>query len=58
MLRNVRANLNGLPPFTAETFLLPLAPDMQIRDEATNQPMSPDAVRRELDEVRREFQPR
>ncbi len=55
VLRNVRTNLNGLPPFTADTFALPLARDMRIRDEATNQPMAPEAVRRELDAVRREY---
>ena len=57
VLRNVKTNLSGLPPFTAETFLLPLARDMVIRDEQTNQRMDANAVRRELDEVRREYQP-
>ena len=56
VLRNVKTNLNGLPPFTAETFALPLARDMAVRDEATNQPMSADQVRRELEEVKREYQ--
>ena len=55
-LRNVKTNLNGLPPFTADTFMLPLANDMVIRDEQTNQRLSLDEVRRELDEVRREYQ--
>lgn len=58
VLRNVKTNLNGLPEFTAETFLLPLAADMRIRDEATNRPMPPEAVRAELEEVRREYQER
>ncbi len=58
VLRNVKTNLNGLPEFTAETFPLPLARDMSIRDEATNEPMSPDAVRRELEEVKREYRQR
>ncbi len=56
VLRNVRTNLNGLPPFTADTFTLPLARDMAIRDEQTNQPMPPEEVRRELQEVRREYE--
>lgn len=55
VLQNVRTNLNGLPPFTAETFLLPLARDMNVRDEQTNQPMTPNQVRAELEEVRREY---
>ncbi len=55
VLRNVKTNLNGLPPFTAETFLLPLSPDMTVRDEQTNQVMTPDQVRSELNEVRREY---
>lgn len=60
VLRNVRTNLNGLQPFTAETFLLPLAADMNVRDEQTNQVMSAQAVQAELAEVRREYmaQPR
>lgn len=56
VLRNVKTNLSGLPPFKAETFLVPLARDMVIRDEQTNQRMSPDEVQRELQEVRREYQ--
>ncbi len=56
VLRNVKTNLNGLPPFSAETFLMPLAPDMVVRDEQTNQRMTPDQVRQELEEVRREYQ--
>lgn len=56
VLRNVKTNLSGLPPFTAETFLLPLARDMVIRDEQSNQRMNADEVRRELEEVRREYQ--
>lgn len=56
VLRNVKTNLSGLPPFTAETFLLPLTPDMVIRDEQTNQRMGPDAVRQELDMVRSEYE--
>ncbi|MCC8181109.1 MAG: hypothetical protein LIP23_09410 [Planctomycetes bacterium] len=55
ILQNVKTNLSGLPPFRPETFLLPLANDMVIRDEQTNQRMSQDQVRRELDEVRREY---
>lgn len=55
VLRNVKTNLTGLPPFSAETFLLPLAPDMTFRDEQTNQRMSPDQVRQELAEVAREY---
>lgn len=55
VLRNVKTNLNGLPAFTADTFLLPLANDMIIRDEQTNQRMSPDQVRAELSEVAREY---
>lgn len=55
VLRNVKTNLSGLPPFTAETFLLPLAQDMVIRDEQTNQRMTPEEVRQELNEVRREY---
>lgn len=54
-LKNVRTNLTGLPPFTADTFTLPLAQDMRIRDETTNQPISPDAVRQELSRVREEY---
>jgi hypothetical protein len=54
-IRGVRTNLNGLPPFSAETFLLPLAADMIIRDERSNRIMEADEVRRELDEVRREY---
>lgn len=54
-IRNVRTNLNGLPPFSADMFLLPLAEDMVIRDEQSNQRMGPDDVRRELEEVRREY---
>ena len=56
VLRNVKTNLNGLPPFNADTFMLPLARDMVIRDEQTNQQMGTDDVRRELEEVRREYQ--
>ena len=56
VLRNVKTNLNGLPAFTADTFLLPMAPDMAFRDEQTNERMSPDDVRRELQEVRREYE--
>ncbi|MCC8190075.1 MAG: hypothetical protein LIP77_05470 [Planctomycetes bacterium] len=56
LLRNVKTNLNGLPPFTAETFMLPYTPDMVVRDEQTNQILSADDVRRELEEVRREYQ--
>ena len=55
-LQNVKTNLNGLAPFTAETFLLPLARDMVIRDEQTNQRISPEAARRELEAVRQEYQ--
>ena len=55
VLRNVRTNLNGLPPFTPDTFLLPLARDMRIRDEQTNRELPPEQVRRELDEVRDEY---
>ncbi len=55
-IRNVRTNLNGLPPFPSDAFVLPLAQDMVIRDEQTNQRMTPDQVRSELDEVRREYQ--
>lgn len=55
VLRNVKTNLSGLPPFNDRTFILPLAPDMRIRDEQTNQPMSPEEVRRELEEVRAEY---
>lgn len=54
-LRNVRTNLTGLPPFRPEIFLLPLAQDMVIRDEQTNQVLTLDQVRRELEEVRREY---
>ena len=56
LLRNVKTNMNGLPPFTAETFLLPFAPDMIVRDEQTNQRMNPEEVRQELIEVRREYE--
>lgn len=56
ILRNVKTNMNGLPPFTAETFMLPLARDMVIRDEETNEAMRPEEVRRELEEVRREYE--
>ncbi|MCD8141125.1 MAG: hypothetical protein LUE17_15380 [Planctomycetaceae bacterium] len=56
VLRNVKTNLSGLPPFTAETFLLPLAGDMVIRDEQTNERMSLEAVQAELREVRREYE--
>ncbi|MDR1745211.1 MAG: hypothetical protein LBS30_05605 [Planctomycetota bacterium] len=56
VLRNVKTNLSGLPSFTADTFMLPLARDMVVRDEQTNQPMPPDAVRQELQEVRREYE--
>lgn len=56
VLRNVKTNLSGLPPFKAETFLVPLARDMVIRDEQTNQRMSPEEVQRELQEVRREYE--
>jgi hypothetical protein len=55
VLRNVKTNLNGLAPFNADTFTLPLAPDMVIRDEQTNQIMTPDQVRAELTEVQREY---
>ena len=55
-IRNIRTNLNGLPPFPQDAFILPFAQDMVVRDEQTNRLMSPDQVRRELDEVRREFQ--
>ncbi|MDR3077403.1 MAG: hypothetical protein LBV15_01410 [Planctomycetota bacterium] len=54
-IRNVRTNQNGLPPFTAETFLLPLAGDMVVRDEQSNRIMTPEEVLRELEEVRREY---
>ncbi len=56
VLRSVKTNLNGLPPFNANTFLLPLAPDMRIRDEQTNQVLSHDLVRQELNAVRAEYQ--
>lgn len=56
VLRNVKTNLNGLPPFTADTFTLPLARDMVVRDEQTNEQMNAEAVRRELQEVRREYE--
>ena len=55
VLSNVRTNLNGLPPFNPNAFLLPLAQDMSIRDEQTNQTLSPDQVRRELNLVRQEY---
>ncbi len=55
ILRNVKTNLNGLPPFTADTFTLPFAGDMAVRDEQTNKAMRPEDVRRELQEVRREY---
>lgn len=55
VLRNVKTNLTGLPPFTAETFLLPLASDMVFRDEQTNQQLSIEQVRQELGEVAREY---
>ncbi|MDR1535918.1 MAG: hypothetical protein LBU64_12635, partial [Planctomycetota bacterium] len=54
-IRDVRTNNNGLPPFTAETFLLPLAGDMVVRDETENRPMDFGEVRRELEAVRREY---
>ena len=56
VLQNVKTNLSGLPPFTAETFILPLSSDMVIRDEQSNQIMNPDEVKQELNEVRREYQ--
>ena len=56
VLRNVKTNLNGLPAFTADTFTLPFSRDMIVRDEQTNQPMRPEEVQRELQEVRREYQ--
>jgi hypothetical protein len=55
ILRNVKTNLNGLPPFTADTFTLPFSRDMVVRDEQTNRVMDPEDVRRELQEVRREY---
>ncbi|MDR0363235.1 MAG: hypothetical protein LBJ46_11220 [Planctomycetota bacterium] len=56
VLRNVRTNMNGLQPFNANAFLLPLAQDMRIRDEQTNQRWSLDDARRELNEVVAEYQ--
>ncbi len=56
VLRNVKTNQSGLGPFQAEAFMLPLAQDMVVRDEQTNQIVSHDLVRRELEEVRREYQ--
>ncbi|MDR1612581.1 MAG: hypothetical protein LBT97_07325 [Planctomycetota bacterium] len=58
VLRNVRTNTNGLAPFTVQSFLLPLARDMRIRDEQTNQVWSLDDARRELNEVANEYQAR
>ncbi len=55
ILRNVKTNLSGLPPFTADTFILPLSRDMIIRDEQTNQPMTVPEVQRELQEVKQEY---
>ncbi|MCC8164643.1 MAG: hypothetical protein LIQ31_00490 [Planctomycetes bacterium] len=55
IIRNVKTNLSGLPPFTAETFTLPYARDMVVRDEQTNQEMDERAIRAELEEVRREY---
>ncbi|MDR2391108.1 MAG: hypothetical protein LBE84_05465 [Planctomycetota bacterium] len=52
-IREVRTNLNGLPPFAPETFLLPLANDMIIRDERENRVMDIAEIHRELEEVRR-----
>ena len=54
-IRNVRTNQNGLRPFTADTFLLPFAEDMTVRDEQSNRIMSSEEVLRELEEVRREY---
>lgn len=56
VLRNVKTNLNGLQPFNANTFLLPLAQDMRFRDEQTNQVIPHDLVRQELNAVRDEYQ--
>jgi hypothetical protein len=55
-LRNVKTNLDGLPPFNANAFMLPLAQDMLVRDETTNQVISHDQVRQELNAVRSEYQ--
>jgi hypothetical protein len=52
-IREIRTNLNGLPPFPPETFLLPFAGDMSIRDERENRIMDAAEIRRELEEVRR-----
>lgn len=55
-LRNVKTNLDGLPPFNANTFLMPLAQDMVIRDETNNRVITHDQVRQELGAVRNEYQ--
>ena len=55
-LGNVKTNLNGLGAFNAGTFLLPLAQDMRIRDEQTNQIIDHSLVRQELDRVRQQYQ--
>lgn len=56
VLRNIKTNLSGLPPFRADTFVMPFSRDMVVRDEQNNQRMSPEEVQRELQEVRREYQ--
>ena len=55
VLGNVRTNLNGLSTFNANTFLLPLAQDMRIRDEQTNQIIDHNLVRQELERVRQQY---
>jgi hypothetical protein len=56
VIRNVRTNQNGLPPFTANSFLLPLARDMQVRDEQDNRVLTPREVGQELEAVRALYQ--